>query len=90
MQGFGGYGDIGAMTYSTLTTLGQTIRLLPWPELPPRTYKFTGIETMPLGLSEIVCVGNHRQLFKVNYDASLYLDSNLAKFGCIIRDFKGN
>ncbi|QHO26610.1 Receptor-like protein [Arachis hypogaea] len=45
---FGGYGDIGAMTYSTLTTLGQTIRLLPWPELPPRTYRFTGIEAMPL------------------------------------------
>ncbi|XP_072071679.1 uncharacterized protein [Arachis hypogaea] len=40
--------------------LWWTIRLLPWPELPPRTYRFTGIEAMPLGLSEIACVGNHR------------------------------
>ena len=32
-------------------------------------------------------VGNS---FKVNCDASLYMDSNLAGFGCIIRDSKGD
>ncbi|XP_020997364.1 uncharacterized protein LOC110280598 [Arachis duranensis] len=63
--------------------LWWTTRLLPWPELPPRTYRFTEIETMPLGFSEIACVGNHRcELFAAWRGLVLAWDCGLMDIIC--------